>query len=69
MKKLFKLLWLIEMVGALRGHRRHGYHGGGYHHGGYGHRRSRNYYPLYQSHHRPSLVEHALRRLLGGRRY
>ena len=63
MKKLFKLLWILEMVGALRGRRRHA------HHGGYGHRRSRNYYPLYQSHHRPSLVEHALRRLLGGRRF
>ncbi|MFN3727997.1 MAG: hypothetical protein ACK4SZ_17030 [Allosphingosinicella sp.] len=63
MKKLFKLLWILELVGALRGHRRHGYHGG------YGYRRSRGYYPLYQSHHRPSLVEHALRRLLRGRRY
>ena len=63
MKKLFKLLWILEMVGALRGHGRHA------HHGGYGHRRSRNYYPLYRSHHRPSFAEHALRRLLGGRRY
>lgn len=63
MKKLFKLLWILELVGALRGRRRHA------HHGGYGHRRSRNYYPLYQSHHRSSLVEQALRRLLRGRRY
>ncbi len=63
MKKLFKLLWILELVGALRGRRRHA------HHGGYGHRRSRNYYPLYQSNHRPSLVEQALRRLLRGRRY
>ena len=63
MKKLFKLLWILELVGALRGHRRHA------HHGGYGYRRSRSYYPLYHRAHRPSLVEHALRRLLGGRRY
>ena len=67
MKKLFKLLWILELVGALRGHRRHGYHGG-HHHSGYGHRRSRSHYPLYRSH-RNSLIEHALRRLLGGRRY
>lgn len=63
MKKLFKLLWIFRIIADMRGHRRHA------HHGGYGHRRSRNYYPLYQSHHRPSLVEHALRRLLGRRRY
>jgi hypothetical protein len=63
MKKLFKLLWILEIVGVLRGRRR------GAHHGGYGHRRSPNYYPLYQSHNRPSLVEHAVRRLLRGRRY
>ena len=68
MKKLFKLFWILEMVGALRGHRRHGYHGG-HHHSGYGHRRSRGHYPLYHRPHRHSLVEHALRRLLGGRRY
>jgi hypothetical protein len=67
MKKLFKLLWILELVGALRGHRRRGHHGG-YHHD-YGHRRSRSHYPLYHRHHRHSLVEHALRRLLHGRRY
>jgi hypothetical protein len=63
MKKLLKLFWIIELVGGLRGRRRNS------HHGGYGHRRSRSHYPLYQSNHRPSFVEQALRRLLGGRRY
>ena len=61
MKKLLKLLWIIQLVADLRGRSRG--------HAGHRYRRSRDYYPLYRSSHRHSLIEHALRRLLGRRSY
>ena len=66
MKKLLKLLWIIQLVADLRGRSRHSGHR---YHGGHHYRRSRDYYPLYRSSHRHSLIEHALRRLLGRRSY
>ena len=62
MKKLLKLLWILQLVADLRGR-------GNRYRGGHHHRRSRDYYPLYRSSHRHSLIEHALRRLLGRRSY
>lgn len=65
MKKLFKLLWVVQILQDLtgRGHARHGYHGHGYQY-----RRSHSYYPLHRRSLRRSLAERALSRLVGGRR-
>ena len=62
MKKLLKLLWILQLVADPRGRSRR-------YHGGHHYRRSRDYYPLYRQFHRHSLIGHALRRLLGRRSY